>query len=421
MRRETHTPKSVRHPAGKASIETLLGLARIWMDARTGLLQIGGETATLVRGEPLDIDDLQLIIDGLYRGGKPAFSETDHPSRGVTNRLGLEIWKAVSRIARKTQMRGTASCTIHPAGLFRRLSAFPMQPETVVLLARVESGRVRVGDTVRLDKPTRMEVLEDLARLKMLGVIRLEKADERLANTRREARRKPSSEGVGGGRSGARSDPRLGGRLSRELERIEGLDDWAAVGCNPSMAPGAIAAQCQRMIDRYSAIIKDRSQTADCRELARDIFDHVVASADRIQEGKARREARGANPSTAYDDGISLVAQGRFDEAVKAFGLAQQYEPYAPRHTAWLGYAVFHDPTRDLAERQRKGRKLIEKALLMGTGNGDPNFVQAKLLVEDKDLVRAWNHVEVCLRANPTHSGATTLRDSIQREIKRDN
>lgn len=395
------------------------------MSGRSGQLRIGGETATVMRGEPVHPQDLQAVLDGLYRGGTPTLVEQQVHASKVPNRLGLEIWKAISRLADKTQMRGTARNAIEPGPLFRRLSAFPMESETMALLARVESGTVRVGDTVRLDKPTRLAVLDDLARLRLLTVIQIGAADSPLKGTRsppptprRERGTRPARPAQ---RRSSGRDGDLVGRLGRELENIESLDDWSAVGCNPSMAPDQIEAQCLRMVGRYSAIIRDRSQSQEVRDLAREIGDIVSAASDRIRSGSAKRDVTGVNPKTAYDDGVRLAAQGRWEEAVKAFGLAQQHEPYAPQHTAWLGYAFYMDPSRDLTERQRKGKKLIEKAVMMGVGNGDPHYVQARLLVDERDLVRAWNHVEVCLRANPAHAAATALRDSIQREIKRDN
>ena len=424
MRRSrSHVP--IEHGDGLPQLESLQALARVWMDGRSGKLEIGGEAVILSRGEPIDELHLQRVITGLYRGGQPSFTPSEVTAHQVPNTLGVEIWKAASKLADKTQMRGTAKRSVRPGTLFRRLSAFPMESETMQLLARVERSTVRVGDTVRLDKPTRMRVLDDLARLRTLGVIQLGEASAtptavtpppKMRSRRRTADPEPSPSG----RRSSRKDPNLAGRLGRELENLQGMDDWTAVGCNPSMKPEAIERQCKRMVDRYGAIIRDRSQSEECRDLAREICDLVEAAAERISSGTATRSSAGLSPASAYDDGCRFVDQGRWEEAVKAFGLAKQHEPYAPQHSAWLGYAVYHDPSRDLADRQRKGRKLIEKATQMGVGNGDPHFIQAWLLVVEKDLVRAWNHVEVCLRANPSHARALALKDSIQREIKRD-
>ncbi|MCP4807040.1 MAG: hypothetical protein GY913_26660 [Proteobacteria bacterium] len=103
---------------------------------------------------------------------------------------------------------------------------------------------------------------------------------------------------------------------------------------------------------------------------------------------------------------------------MKAFGMAQQREPYAAQHQAWLGYCYFHDTTRDLAERQREGRKLVEKATMMGGPSGTPHYLSALMLCEENDLVRAWNHVEISLRNEPGHARGQALRAKIQARIK---
>lgn len=405
---------SCDHPDGSPDLATLQRVADVWGRGDSGLLKLGSDRAVLVYGEPTSFDDLQLIVRAIYAGAAIDFKRAEVFSNPSAPSLGRELWVAATRTTDKTAMRGTAQSPVQPGPLFQRRSAFNVHPDTARFLDQAHATRVRVGDTVRLDKPTRLRVLEDLAVLKALGVIKLGTAPPR---SRPAPTRRPSREEPRRATTRARHDPKKLERLERDLSRLRGADDWVVLGCNPSMDPTAIELQCRRLLERYETVWQDARSEA-VRDVAKEIYDIVRASVDRVRQGNAKHEIKSVNPQTAAEDGLRLVDQGRFDEAVKAFGLAQQHEPYAPRHQAWLGYAYFHDTTRDLTERQRKGRKLIEKATMLGGASGTPNYVQALMLFEEKDLVRAWNHVEIALRSEPDHRRARELKAKIQAELK---
>ncbi|MCP4807039.1 MAG: hypothetical protein GY913_26665 [Proteobacteria bacterium] len=275
-------------------------MSEIWSRGESGLLKFGEGRAVLVYGEPTTFEDLQAIVRAIYTGAAVTFTRAEVFSNPSAPSLARELWLAASRVTDRTALRGTAQSPILPGPLFPRRAAFSLHIDAARLLDQAHASRVRVGDTVRLDKPVRMQVLDQLAILKVLGVIKLGKAAPKRRSTRPEPQRRDVAR--------ARHDPKQLQRARRDLARLDGADDWVVVGCTPSMDRTDIETQCQRMLSRYEAAFNE-ARSDEVREVAQEIYHRVSAAVKRIQGGNAKHEVKRINPQTAAEDGIRLVDQ----------------------------------------------------------------------------------------------------------------
>ena len=302
---------SYQQPQGLPDADALRQLAGIWASGRSGVLRFGTGRVVLVHGEPREAQDMGLLMDAVWAGERFTFSEADAFGRPPVPSLGRAIWSAAERLTRPQDMRGSARSVIHRGGLFQRISAFPLQTETVRLL---RTQGATVGETVRLDKPTRLLVLNDLAVLRLLGGVEIEipVAKPRRPRGRTRPSTPPAAAAPGPARPTSdrpprelgRPDPALHRRLMADLERTEGADPWTIVG----VARGSLKAQvdtwCERMLKRYSDILE--------RPLERET--RMLAEAMHMRVRDAVLEVRRA-PSVEERDGPRIKSIDELDRS----------------------------------------------------------------------------------------------------------
>ncbi len=215
-----------------------------WASGKSGTLCLGEQRLHLLHGEPTTPEQLQLIIEALYAEDAPSFLEGAIPGRPTPPRLATELWEAATRLAERASLKGRARWRVLPEENFHRLNAFPVRPLTARFLSRADSKKVRLGDTVRMDKSARMEVLDDFVALEVLGVVTLE------APADGAVREDP-----------VRPRPNVDAKTERRLQREWGLlrdaDDWTVLGCTPGMAPETVEAAARRMASRYRQLLRE--------------------------------------------------------------------------------------------------------------------------------------------------------------------
>ena len=409
MTREQRRRQGCHDPPKKPSRDALLAVTRAWAGGLSGFLRFGDSRVPLSHGEPSEAEHLQAIVFALYAEDTPTFTPASLPGGPTPPRLARELWTAAERLSERAALKGRARHRIVAGPIFDRLNAFPIRALTARFLASVRKEKVRLGDTVRMEKAVRMGVLDDLVALELLGAIELRAPATRSADGRKSTPAAPR----------VQVDVGTERRLQREWSVLESADDYTVLGCTPGMDLDTIEAATQRMAARYRQLTTDRRVSERGHALARKILLRVLEASAAIKSGTGSRSAgKALNPYTAFEEGLRQAEAGAWDNALKCFAVAQKEQPQSARVQAWLGFALYHDYTRDLS-RQRKGLAMIEKAMDLGTGNGDPGYLMAKILVAEGELVRAWNHLDRVLTRHPAHKEAQALRDEVQRNIRR--
>ncbi len=285
---------SYQQPRGLPDADALRELAAIWSEGRSGVLRFDSGRAVLVHGEPREAEDLRDVMAAVYAGESLSFSAADAFGRPPPPRLARALWEAAERLTRPQDLRGTARSEIVRGPLFARISAFPLQAETAALLRRFG---VCVGETVRMDKPTRLLVLNDLAVLRLLGGVeidiprhppkKLKRAQPRADPVVRSRPTTPRSPAPLG-----RPDPALKARLTADLRRTEQADAWTVIGVRRGALKAEVDAWCERMLKRYADILA-QDLDRETRALAERMHLRVRDAAIEVRRSPA------AEPRTA--------------------------------------------------------------------------------------------------------------------------
>jgi len=409
MTREQSRQTGCHHPAKRAVQPSLRAVTRAWAQGESGFLRFGHNRVPLLHGEPASADTLQAIVYALYAEDTPSFTPSPVPGKPIPPKLATELWAAALSLSDRATLKGRARCRIGADVNFDRLNAFPIDRLTARFLGKCRDSKVRLGDSVRFDKHERMGILDDLVALEVLGVVKLQAPKQRPIQGAPQAAQEPR----------VQVDVGTERRLRREFEILADADAWTVLGCTPGMGSEKIDQAARRMASRYRQLSQDHRVSPGGQATAKRILARILEAAMEINSGTAKRSpARQLNPHTAFEEGLAQIDAGAYDNALKCFALAQKEQPHSARLQAWLGYALYHDFSRDLS-RQRQGVRMIKKALDMGHGNGDPAYLMAKILHGDGELVRAWNYLDKVLKKHPAHKRAAALRDQVQKEIRR--
>ena len=383
--------RAASHPERSPTPAALRVVARAWADGASGVLHLKRQRIELLHGEPADDAALQLVVNALYEHEAPRFEEGEH-SDSAAPRLAPELWTAATRLADRSVLKGRAQSIVKPGPALHRAASFPLGPDTGEVLARCGGLRYRLADTVRIDKGRRHRLLDDLVALEILGLVEFAESQVQREATSRTSQAEQ--------------------RLRSEWKTMQG-DPWTALGCNPGMGRAAVDAAARRLASRYRSLSRDPRLSPKGRAMATKMLAKVLEARNTL-----RVEAIRDQPLGPFEQGLQEYDAGRVINAMKCFHLANQ-ERYSPRHTAWLGYALYHDESRDLAKRQRKGRRMIEKALDEGRHKGDAGYLMAAILYEERELVRAWTYLDRVLGRYPDHVRARRLRDEVKRDLGR--
>jgi len=383
--------RPANHPEKSPTPAAVRVVAEAWANAHSGVLHLKRRRIELLHGEPADEAALQLVVNALYEHEAPRFEEKPH-SASAAPRLAPELWTAAARMADRSILRGRAQEIVRPGACLHRAASFPLGPDTGDVLGQIGGLRFRLADTVRIEKSRRHVLLDDLVTLEILGLVGF------------------AAEATNG--VAARSDS-AESRLRSEWKAMKGADAWTVLGCNPNMGRTAVEDAARRLAARYRGLSRDSRLGPKGRQMATRLLSRVLDA-----RAEVRTAAIQAEPLGPFEQGLHEYEAGRVVNAMKCFHVANQ-ERYSPRHTAWLGFALYHDESRDLLMRQKKGRQLIEKALNEGKHAGDAGYLMARILHEEKQLVRAWTYLDRVLGRYPEHASALQLRATIKTELGR--
>lgn len=109
--------------------------------------------------------------------------------------------------------------------------------------------------------------------------------------------------------------------------------------------------------------------------------------------------------SQLFEQAVGLLQQHRFDEAVKAFELLTQLNPYVPDF--WIGIGLAHQA----CESYRPALSAFLVAETMDPSRIDPYSYAVDCCLEMKDMAQAEAIVEQALRWAKKHSHRTSTKD----------
>lgn len=382
-----------RHPERTPTPSAVRVVAEAWSQSQSGTLKLGRQRIGLAHGEPLDDAALQLVVNALYEHEAPRFEAGTHTDEAAP-RLAEDLWHAASRLADRGVLKGRAQAIVKPGPTLGKAAAFPLGPDTGAVLGRIGGLRYRLADTVRIEKERRRVLLDDLVTLERLGLVEFadgEPAQDPSASRLSEVER----------------------RLRQEWKEMKNADPWGVLGCNPKMGRATVDQAAGQLATRYRHLSSDPRLSPKGRAIATRILAKVLDA-----RGLVRAAAIRAEPLGPFEQGLHEFEAGRHTNALKCFQVANN-ERYSARNTAWMGFTLYKDPSRDETRRQRKGKQLIEKALNEGQHQGDAGYLMARILREERELVRAWTYLDRVLGRYPDHKGAKELRELVKKDLKR--
>jgi hypothetical protein len=414
--------QSPQRKSRRAHPRTVRVLGAAWGRAATGMV----ETRTfgsivLINGEPRDLHSLETLTLAL-EDAQVDFREGEVFGRPPTPRLGEVLWNAAQSVARPKKLGPRSQLTARVP--MERLFGFPLCNATRDLLRYSEGNRLPLGGLIRMDRSQRQDVLQELAALVAMGLFDTERLDKPVEARPKKPRNHHHVEAVYASTGPApmrekESDPALVRRLRRELELVKGDDDFTLLGLSARSSQEDIQAQGNRMVRRFQKLANSSDTGEPARTLAKRMLSKVVDATERAQSGKGRRaKATELSPANALDEGRTQLEQGDFATAAKCFAVARNHEPYNSTNVAWLGWAIFNDPSREGVARRERGRKLLDEAEGLG-GKGDAGFLQARADIIEGDLVRAWSRLEEVVKAHPQHAAACALLSQVKKDVKK--
>ncbi len=157
-----------------------------------------------------------------------------------------------------------------------------------------------------------------------------------------------------------------------------------------------------------------RQRPLEREAIRRDLRILVALGVYRVRNAKpkSREDEPCLNPRNAFSVGCDELEGGRYSNAVKAFALLKQAQPYNARGIAWLGFALTKDPNFPERQRRARGRRFLEEA--EGLGCVDAKVLLARLDVDEGEPGLALSRLQRVVLEHPHDSSARVLLDRVQ-------
>ena len=229
-------------------------------------------------------------------------------------------------------------------------------------------------------------------------------------------------------------------RLRREVAQVKTTDDWTVLGIPRSADLDLVERARQRMADRYARISTDENYSDEIHNMAREIASRVEEAAQRIKDRSARMAVHRATPPPPMDPvpepdeyaadpatyadqlflkGQAALASGDAVSAIRVLREARNEQLDSARNMAWLGWALYQETSRPLAERRKAAMELLELADQFDSEYPDGQFFLAAVEAEANMHKRASARLRRVLRARPEHMLARRLYDEVMAALKR--
>ena len=368
----------------------------LWSNKRTGLVLDGsGTRAALVDGEPKDRVHLERLMGFIYMDEALSFKNADSPLKRPKPVLGTHLLKAAGRVARPERVRNAKGAMLIPGPNVGILTKLPVSD----VLREIITGasRVPVEDALGRDA----DLAEDIAVLLVMKVLRLAKPSKRERMPRAERNT----------RVDATRAALLLRRLEREWATVQEADDYTVLGVSADTPGADVGPAAQRMEARYQAIADDLSAHPKARKLAQRIYQKVAAASERMAKGTATGGEPDELPDekTAFAEGVKELDGGDYTRAVKWFALARKYSSNDADNVGHLGWAVYNDPERPKSKRRSKGRELLELSDFINPHAESPQFLLARVELDEGEPSRAKARLERLLSIEPDYKPAQKL------------
>ena len=277
------------HPDGALPRAPALALlTSVWVRRLSGILHGPNGEALVILGRPTDHEGLIRMVEGLYSEGL-VFRQGPRLERPGHASIGPHLYEAGSRLADQAQVVARAHHVLADAPGAHAAARLPIRPGTrALMMRRRESPNVPLSTLLARFPVDRDEIIEDLSVMIALGLFRL-RGEARVGHTTTRHQSQPPPR--------RRTDV-LARRLRRDLDRMEGADDWTVVGVTPMMSDRVIDRACAKMLGRYGHLVADASIPNEARDLARILHHRVSSAVARIRprEPEPQLQSREARP-----------------------------------------------------------------------------------------------------------------------------
>lgn len=414
--RAWHPATATIHP------DALQAIARAWatrQDAFVRSRHLNGRVV-LLQGEPRDADDLKSLVQMLYVGDIEVRPADSFGGRGRAS-LGSHLWHAAGlRAPHHPVTTDDLVATLVDGPTIVGVGRLPLGQEIRRLLAFRDDPRASLQRLLS-EAATRLDVVAgDLSRLLALGALRLRtskgggsrpRPTRRRAPTKAPPVRKPRP-------LTERNVEQVRARLERELGLITDADDYTVVGVSPGMPAPAVRRACERMTERYAAMMDDERLPGRVRDLAQEIHARVLLAVGRIQDGSAHVGTPGVS-GDPMRQGHKFLDEGRPELAARCFAKAR-HDTGSPQATAWLGWALFANAAKSDTVARQKGRELVELATNTSDFLADPAYLMARIDFQEGNLVRSWNWLEKAMKIEPDHEAGGELLARVRAELNKE-
>jgi len=265
-------------PAGPA----LSLLTSVWVRRRSGLLHGPHGETLVILGRPTNHDGLIRMVEGMYSGGL-VFRDGPRLERPGHASLAPHLYEAGRRVADQSALVSESHRVLIDAPGAHASARFPLRPGTRALLLRRRGVQgVPLAAFLARYPADRPDIIEDLSVLMALGLLRYRRQEGLVTTNATDAEAQPPPR--------KRTDM-LARRLRRDLDRMEGADDWHVLGVKPMMSDAVIERACDKMLGRYGHLVADASIPPIARDLARLLHHRVSNAVARIRPHAQSSEA----------------------------------------------------------------------------------------------------------------------------------
>ena len=368
-------------------------------------------TARLAEGRPVDDRALQIAIRIAYVGGGE-FKPMDVLA-GTSVELSGDLWQCALAAANPESLRAAVDAAWVQRSSATAAARLPIDRSTRRVLAQPNNPRLSLLDLVAGADVPIARVDRELSALVALGFYRLRRA---AAQGRKRPRSVPLRDRTPIARSG---DAMVVRRLQRDWQVVRDADDWTVIGASPTMDAETVARACKRMLDRYSQAARDPKASPEARDLATKIRMRVKEAVRNVQSGRAITQVEARLRQDPMGEGRARAKAAEWSVAAKCFAVARRMAETA-QNVAWLGWAVYNDPTRPEERRKERGLELLALAESMGGHAGEVQLLRARAEAAEGDFVRAWTRLERLVEQDPDDEEARVLLRTVKDQVRRD-
>ncbi|MCK6502862.1 hypothetical protein L6R53_05600 [Myxococcota bacterium] len=200
------------------------------------------------------------------------------------------------------------------------------------------------------------------------------------------------------------------GRMRKDLDRVEGQPAAVVLGIPARSDAALVQESAARLRARYDGLAQDPAAPGEERRLAQRMVTIVDQAEARMLAGGPGVELEQApEEERLLALAEKLVAQDRWEDALRALRRARDLRIDHPGVLSLLGMATLHDPAMDPEEREEEAFGFMMLAVQFAPQDGPCNLRLARHLLEHGEPTEALEPARRAVAAMPGDPAAAAV------------